>query len=607
MIHHLLTAPPIALAIQAGGGGSFGGGGGGGGGGSFSGGGDGDGFGYLIYWLFRLVIEMPIVGIPLVLVILCLVGYGSQHGWFRHQDRRVARYRLDRTGPARRDAAHVLHRDTHFDEAAFLTRVRKAFHKAQDAWCAQDLAPLRSFISDGVHERFSLQIEGQQLDGWRQGMDDTQAGKMTILHVESGREFDTITVRIPFESTIYRVDLQKVEPISGSKLDREEFVECWTFVRRAGTKSVQGPGLIEGQCPNCAAPLVMNRSAKCDHCECLARNGSFDWVLTEITQGSQWTSESEAKIPGLVRYQQQDPGMNAPMLEDRASVAFWRKVASDRSGQIAHLACVASADFSQAYAAELVPDDLDARIFFDECAVGSVRMLGVLPGEELDRAVIEIVWDGCKARRSGQGRKLLSQDRVFHRSLFVFTRKAGLTTDLRPAFTTTFCWNCSAHDVDDVQAQCRFCGAARRGDPRAFELHSIEPSGSALGQALRTELQERHSPAATVEEDDPHAFEVEELSSSGLIVWAAGVVRADGTIMDREREAVIQLGRRAGIPVSTLERILTQEMPDTSFRRPRNRKEAHAWLLTMVRMSLVDGSISSAERSFLRPIGRDRP
>ena len=603
MLLQLMNAPRIVLAIQAGGGGSFGGGGGGGGGfgGGFGGGGGGgDGAFELIEILIRFAIEMPIVAIPALLMVAFVVWHGARAGWFRVQDHRVKRFRLDRTGPARKDASKVLSRDSMFQEAEFLFRVRKAFAVAQDAWCAQDLAPLRAFVSDGVHERFSLQIAGQKLDGWRQGMDDVRTGKLSIQHVEAGREFDTITVRIPFQARIYRIDPVKGESILGSKLAREEFLECWTFVRRAGTTSLQGPGLIEGQCPNCGASLTGNRGAKCDHCDCLARNGSFDWVLTEITQGSQWVPEDEAKIAGMRVYQQRDPGMNAPMLEDRASVAFWRKVASDRSGSIAHLTCVASDDYCQAYAADLEPDDLNARIFFDDCAVGSVRLLGVLGGEALDRAVVEIVWDGCKARRSSGGRKLLSKERFFRRSLFVFTRKAGSTTDLRPAFTTTFCWNCSAHDVDDLEPECRYCGAARRGDRHAWSLQAIEHSNTVLGAALLAEVESLVPEIPADPVNEAKAFEVAEVSSSGLIVWSAGVVRANGIITDREREAVIDLGRRAGIPSTTVERVLTQDVPETSFRKPRNREEAHAWLLTMVRMSLVDGSICAAERSFLQ-------
>jgi hypothetical protein len=224
--------------------------------------------------------------------------------------------------------------DPGFDEARFLARVERAFHTAQASWCAQDLEPLRPFVSDGVFERFSLQIEEQQEDGWRQGMSGTRVGPLSIAHVEPGRHFDTVTVRIPFSADIHRVERETGERIAGSKLPRDQFTELWSFLRRRGAKTLTGEGLIEGKCPNCGAPLTLRQSARCAHCACLARSGQFDWVLAEITQASEWRVVPERAIPGLALLEERDPGFNVQMLEDRASVAFWRKCAADRRAAI---------------------------------------------------------------------------------------------------------------------------------------------------------------------------------------------------------------------------------------------------------------------------------
>ena len=40
--------------------------------------------------------------------------------------------------------------------------------------------------------------------------------------------------------------------------------------------------------------------------------------------------------------------------------------------------------------------------------------------------------------------------------------------------------------------------------------------------------------------------------------------------------------------------------PTCGFRRPRNEGEARAWLLTLARLTLIDGSISRQEQAFLR-------
>ncbi len=104
--------------------------------------------------------------------------------------------------------------------------MRAAFHKAQESWCAQNLEPLRPFVSDGVFERFSLQIEEQREDGWRQGMDDLGCQLLSIAHVETGTHFDTVTVHIPFTADIHGLDLTTGKHVSGSRLPRKTFVEC---------------------------------------------------------------------------------------------------------------------------------------------------------------------------------------------------------------------------------------------------------------------------------------------------------------------------------------------------------------------------------------------
>jgi hypothetical protein len=154
----------LELVFQAGGGGGFGSGGG-----SGSGGGEGgDGLGALLHMLIRLAIEHPPIGVPLLVAVLAVLYTGTRKGWWKHQERTIRRGQAARVSHASAVSADALRQsDPAFDEARFLARVRTAFDKAQKSWCAQELEPLRPFVSDGVFERFSLQVEEQKQDGWR--------------------------------------------------------------------------------------------------------------------------------------------------------------------------------------------------------------------------------------------------------------------------------------------------------------------------------------------------------------------------------------------------------------------------------------------------------
>ena len=205
---------------------------------------------------------MPVIGVPLLIAVAIIAMAGTRKGWWKHQERRIASaqpQRLERNSSLQ---SHLMRgSDPQFDEAHFLGRVRHAFETAQTSWCRQELEPLRAFVSDGVLERFTLQIEEQQQDGWQQDMEGVRIGALTLVHVESGAHFDTLSVRIPFQANIQRRDLNTRQVIAGSKLPTMEFTECWSFVRRRGTQTMNRAGLMEGMCPACGAPLQLNQSA----------------------------------------------------------------------------------------------------------------------------------------------------------------------------------------------------------------------------------------------------------------------------------------------------------------------------------------------------------
>jgi len=584
----LLTS--ILHAYQAGGGGSFGGGGGGGGGG------DGDGVFFLFYFLIRLAVEVPIVGVPVLILVVFVFITGSRKGWFRHQERTIRRARpaLVRNRSAAR-AAQLMTGDPGFDAARFLTRVERAFGIAQRSWCSQDLDLLRPFVTDGVHERFSLQIEEQREDGWRQELEDLRTGELSIQHLEEGLHFDTLSVRIPFHARIHRLAIETGERISGATLARTDFVECWSFVRRRGAKTMAKQGLIEGYCPNCGAPLEMNQSANCASCGCLALSGEFDWVLAEITQASEWRTQSEAAIPGFAAYVECDPGLSIQLLEDRASVAFWRKCAADRMGDPAPLARLSEATFPERYAATLGPGGQRARTYMGDCAVGSVRTLGLIDGDEHDRAIVEVVWDGRRARLTTGGERELERERRLHKSLFIFRRASGAQTHTSEAFTSAHCHTCGAPDPGGTAPLCPYCEAPRSGDASTWLLHDILAPGSPKALNLTSELRDlgrRRPPAANAP--------TSQLSASGLFRWASALVIADGKVDATEREALESLAAKHGLPADRVQDFLGTATSESGVPAPRDTLEARSWLRALVELALADGSLDKNEERFLR-------
>lgn len=587
-----LITPFLYTLLQAGGGGGFSGGGSGGGFGGGGGGGDSLS-GWMIYYLLRLVIEFPLVGIPTLILVLFLFWRSAQQAKALQEGKMIRRAQKK----LERYEKHVSWedfeaRDPDFDRAAFLDRVKIAFHKAQEGWCAQDITALRPFVSDGVFERFSVQIEEQKLEGWQQTMEGLSLGTPSFLQVLPGTTFDTITVRLPFRAVIARQALATGDRIGGSVIKKRNFSECWTFVRRPGVQTRAGPGLIEGQCPNCGAPLSHNQSAKCDACGSLARSGDFDWVLTEITQASVWKYETNHEVRGLASFMEHDPGISVQLLEDRASVAFWRKAAADRRSSIEPLLSVATAELCEEYQEGF--SDPDDRVM-TECAVGSVQLLGMLPGEKQDHALVEVYWDGVPTSRSGADLSL--GKRLLYRSLLVFVRRSGVKTSHTHSLTTAHCTECGARDEGGTASTCSFCDAPRRGNKTVWLLEEFTSKHSKSGIEWMARL-----PQTTRFETHPTPARETALPTQpprDLVLWAAALAQADHTLDEREQQALTDLAQRAGIDKRELQALLDQDGKAPAPLEPSNPQQARFMLQELLLIAWSDGNLSRPERQLL--------
>ena len=252
-----LTAHALA---RAGGGEGYSDGGGGGGGGS----GGGGGIGWLIYFWVRFCIEYPYIGLPVTLIVVFILYQSHQSGLSAYRGSVIRRGDDAADGNRMSEAATAAESaDANFNVDQFSQRVRLAFMKIQAAWCAQDMNRVWPFISDGVHERFSIQIDEQKALGYQDHLDQISVDGITLVEFSQGDVFDIATVRIDARAADYRVSLKDQKRIAGSSLV-EPFVEMWSWLRRHGmTRDPAKPGLIEGNCPNCGAAIEMNQSAQC--------------------------------------------------------------------------------------------------------------------------------------------------------------------------------------------------------------------------------------------------------------------------------------------------------------------------------------------------------
>jgi predicted lipid-binding transport protein (Tim44 family) len=500
---------PVGVALlaasawgRAGGGEGFHGGGGGGfGGGGFGGGGfsfhDGGGGGNGLFWMIEAA-RHPLLALIVILIIAMFAIY-----WFSQQVQATEdelraggrppvdadRFAFNRSS-VDNDIQTLRSADPAFDEQAFYARLKTAFLKIQAAWSAQDLTTVRSFVSDGIHERFGLQFMEQKDEGIRNLMKDVSISRVRLMQVRTEGGFTVATVRIDARAVDCDLSLANGAVVRGSG-SSEPFDEYWTFLRRQGSQSISGRGLIEGHCPNCGAAIEINAGAKCASCRALLRSGQYDWVLAEITQEGEWVAARQEQISGVSTLRQLDPEFSMADLEDRASVMFWRRLMAERLGRVDPLRKIAAQALVQSYQELLRPRPDHQRRYFGDCAVGSVQTLGVLPlahGESLRRALVRVHWEGQSMAVKADGRIAKIGDRTQRQSLFVLGRGPDVLTNPGNGLSSAHCPHCGAPATVDTANACEFCGTVLNDGSQGWILMEAVPTSSEEARSLFASL-----------------------------------------------------------------------------------------------------------------------
>ncbi len=579
-------------AARAGGGNRYGGSGGYGGGGS-----GGGGLGYLFYFLIRLAIVKPVVGVPLLIagaVFVIKFGKGTKSGYQAYTINKAEKLRKRQSREEMQKALEALkRRDPGFTANDFLAKVDKAFTAVQEAWSNQDMEPVRRFISDGIDERFKLQIEMQKAEGYRNRMENVTVLASRIVGVYSDRHFDTIHVEIRARADDSDVDLKTGKTIRKNSSDT--FTEYWSFLRKPGAQTLEGKSLIEGFCPNCGAALEITDTGRCGNCGSYITSGEYDWVLTEITQSMEWNVLGDKSlIPGYLTMSSLDPGFNVQHVEDRTSVIFWRLMKSWFIGDVSPAGKVTLPSFLDDLRKQIDNTREDnGRLFFKDAAVGAVEVQRIIPGAEgdFDRIEVLVKWSGINARLNEDGKIRVTGGKMMRPQVYTLVRKHGVTTPAGQSFRSSHCPGCGAPYEGGDSGTCDYCGRRLNDGSQDWVLEKVE----------------RFS-ASRITADTVNGIKRASLVPPEILLSAmAAAMYADGKVDDREMRVLETFAARHGISgrqlAETMEAVKngSDELPV-----PGDTKEAREILSAMARIVLSDGKMTDTEKRFLRDFGESQ-
>ncbi len=564
----------------------------------------------LFLQLIWFALRYPKVGVPVL-----LIAIGIWWWWQRSNSDGPTRRAIERADALRKTqvSAEQVDRwvrslkakDPAFDLLQLFDRTKRLFLESQAAWLARDLEPVRRFLSDATFQRLATQLKLNELQGIRDAMADLAVLELQLIGLEQSEWFDTVHVRIRATARDTDVPAELTRELAEAAAKKEpahDFIEVWSLVRKPGATTKAGADLASGNCPNCGAPFEGGASNRCDHCGAVVNSGNYDWVLAEITQGSEYHPQDGAVV-GLAQARQTDPALNTEVLEDRASLCFWRWVEAQTSGDAQRLARVATPAMVEELHTEL--DAVGAtgqRRVFLECAVGAVSTLAIERAGDRQVAHVEVRWSVCALflPLGADGRPTRPDARARggalntpQRSVFTFTRAATATTNTANGMGTTRCPNCSAPESTSGALTCAFCGTALNDGSREWALAQVRTWEQFQAAGLPATARPTVGAGATAV--------VDRQERERLLYMMAALAASDGEVDTKERALLRMCAERWGIAWSQVELALSADAEQLFGRLLLSKAtpEAERFLQQLVEIAQVDGRIDRRERKML--------
>lgn len=213
----------------------------------------------------------------------------------------------------------------------FLNNVEKLFVDFQNQKSRGDLTPLRPMLSDGLFRRIQTELKIIKSVWLKHVTTDVVVKSVKILNTTTEPPYCTLDVGIEF--TAKNVDVHSENPYEYAVHEalQEPTRHCrtvWSFLRKTSldkqTEKQTQATVFEGQCPNCGAPLEVSQATRCIYCNVLVNSGSYDWVLTKISDEKYWKSQPILPVRGLKKLKSIDADFCQPLGEDIACYIFWR-------------------------------------------------------------------------------------------------------------------------------------------------------------------------------------------------------------------------------------------------------------------------------------------
>ncbi len=590
---YLLSFLTLNLFARAGGGGAFSSGGFSGG--NFSGGSSLDGPSH------NLLGGSEMAGMEIMFDLILLAMFILLFIWgFSANKQRVIRKGVDQTYQDKfsEELLKLKARDKNFSLSRFQKRCELPFKKIQEAWSKQDMSPTREFISDAIFERFSSQLEMRKASGIHNIIEKVQIIRSHIVGIESDAHYDTIHLSITAKAVDYTLNSQTSKIVHGT-LEKGVFTEVWSFIRKPSVRTLSKPGLFEGNCPNCSAPLKLSDTLECNACGSFITSGEYDWILSEITQAHEFDEDVYTPL-NYAFMQLKDKGFSKQQIEDRASVIFWKLESALMFAKVEKVRKYTLNTFLEKNRKEFMPSSSNQHHFLADASVGMVELLSIeINKKAKDRAYIFIKASGHYETRDVPGFYPPEYDKSNYKEIVhVLERNTDVQTSSKFGLSSYRCTSCGAPLILSESARCRYCSKSQNDGSLNWVLAEVMPLSMYAHPPNKNALKKR-----TQHYDNQRSYSHQE----ELLILLIQVMNIDKKQENKELEYLNIMAEKQGISKQRLN-TLTARYLSPSYATKLDgldldtQEKIETFFIQLVQMSLIDGKVSSKEIKLLKTI-----
>lgn len=465
-------------------------------------------------------------------------------------------------------------RDPEFREELFLREARTAFGQILESWSLRRLEESAHLMSDGVLRRFLVELELNAQRGVRNVLLPAGFFAGSLIAVETDEAYDTLHVSFggQFQEREVPAGTADEEAVATARASLPRaFEEVWSFVRRREHGQAAGQ-LTAGKCPSCGAPIARSAVATCEHCQAILNSGAHDWVLAEITEAGDFFCRPSKHVRNWQQQLDHDPLINRQVLEDRASLIFWKWIEARATGSTGHFARLCTPE-----ALERLDSCSDAPPRgFRRVVLGDVQLLEVEP--EQGRAHLQLYW-----------RTAAEDWELPRKSMLTLRRDPALTTRADTGMATDRCHRCAGFQRELEAVHCEWCGALLPAD---WSFVNVLPLDEFY--EVRHEVEGRAEALA-----DFAAPEAVPGQGAALVASMVAMARADGHVLESERKLVEACARRLQVPTKNVQRFWEMPLEVLQGARPRTAAGRLALLRGLVAAATADHAVSRPERAVL--------